>query len=320
MTGENQDVPDPLHQGFLVRRGKDIAKSLGAIAALLAGLALAGHALWDFRGEWPVWLLSDRLGETAAVPAPVDPPLSSGRRIYESRCVNCHGPSGHGDGPETADSRVRPPDLASASWRSSADREAVRRLIVQGKPGHAMPGLAGKSPAPEIDSLVDFVFYLEILDRLKLAGFQSEMGQSAPELYFWDASETDGSLEELRGKVILLAFWGTTCAPCLEELPRLEALADRYDKKGLVVLSLCVDEKNARTAQDVAARVAPRLPVYVERDTRARERFRLQGIPTAILIDRDGRMLGRSSGARQWTGTEVEKLLVACLEARAPNH
>ena len=71
------------------------------------------------------------------------------------------------------------------------------------------------------------------------------------------------------------------------------------------MLSVCVDETDARIAQDVAARHAPGLPVYVASDAAVvRKRFHVQRVPEALLVDRNGRMLGRFNGARQWTGSK----------------
>ena len=67
--------------------------------------------------------------EEAAITANDDSRPWHGRRVYEAHCMRCHGAEGHGDGPEMANSRQRPRDLASASWRSGADRDAVRRVI-----------------------------------------------------------------------------------------------------------------------------------------------------------------------------------------------
>ena len=169
-----------------------------------------------------------------------------------------------------------------------------------------------------LDKPVKNVLSREITDLLQAAGFNPCMGESAPRLLFRDAEGTVGSLDRLRGKVVLVAFWGTTCPPCIAELPELESLADRYDKSDLVVLPVCLNDTGAATAYDVAKRHAPRLPVYVDPEGSVHTRFEVRNLPQAVLIDREGRMLGRFYGASGWAGTAFERLLSAGLGLPSP--
>ena len=113
--------------------------------------------------------------------------------------------------------------------------------------------------------------------------------------------------------MVLIAFWSTTCGPCLIELPELEQIADQYEKNGLVVLPICVDGSDGGKARDFAARVAPRLKVYADSNGSARRDYHVQHLPQALLVDRAGRVLGRSFGNIGWTGKDVERLLCLCL-------
>ena len=117
---------------------------------------------------------------------------------------------------------------------------------------------------------------------------------------------------------MLVAFWGTTCPPCLEELPDLEALAGRYEQTDFVVLPVCVGETDARTVQEVGARYAPGLTVYVAPDDSVRERFGVRHLPQAVLVDREGRMLGRCYGGQRWKGQDFDRLLAACRRRTDP--
>ncbi len=182
-----------------------------------------------------------------------------------------------------------------------------------------MPGLAGAISADELDSLVDHVLTLEMNVLLANAGFSSHVSEITQPLSFRDVEGNDRSLDDVRGKVVLVAFWGTTCTPCLAELPELESLAGLDEKTDFVVLPVCVDETDIRTVREVAARCAPHLPVYVTADDSVRQRFQLSHLPQAILVDRAGRTLGRSDAANGWTRNEFEKLLSACLGS-APTH
>ncbi len=314
MSANDEKCSAPLRENLVVRRrGRELTKLFGALAVAIAGLALLCRSVWDFRDEWPSRTVPVDLNRRPGAPTSDDQPLAVGQRVYQARCVRCHGQEGHGDGPEMAKAQVRPRDLASASWHSKADRDAVRRVILNGTPDKSMPGWGGAIAAHELDSVVDYVFFLKISDLLVHAGIAPSLGQSAPPLVFRDVGGNIGTLDQLRGKVVLVAFWGTNCVPCIAELPSLESLVDRYKKTDLVVLPVCLDERNAQTARDVAARHAPNLLVYVDPSGAVPKLFDLQHLPQAVLFDREGRMLGRSYGARRWVTKQFEELMAACL-------
>jgi len=154
---------------------------------------------------------------------------------------------------------------------------------------------------------------LEINALAVRAGFAPAPGTTAPPVSFRDAAGVIGSLERFRGKFVLLAFWGTTCIPCMEELPGLEKLADRFRNTDLVILPLCLDEADPDTARGVAARVAPGLSVAVDADGSARRSYEVRALPQAVLIDREGRVVARSLGARKWDLKEMDELFCAAL-------
>jgi thiol-disulfide isomerase/thioredoxin len=181
-----------------------------------------------------------------------------------------------------------------------------------------MPGSAGVISATDLDAVVDYVLRLELTALVSRAGLYPGMDRSAPALCFLGEEGTTGCLEQLRGKVVLVAFWGTTCAPCLEELPKLEELAARYEKEKFAVLPLCIDDSSWERAREVAAGRAPHLRVFIDSDGSVRKNYLVPHLPHGILVDPIGRVLARSDGAIRWEGKEVGDLVEACLRARPP--
>lgn len=103
------------------------------------------------------------------------------------------------------------------------------------------------------------------------------------------------SLAEYRGKVVLLDFWATWCAPCLESLPLYDAWQKELGDEGFVVVAASVDEEDAPVA-DFAVKYAPNVTVLRDREGLAAERLGLPKMPTAFLIGRDGRLIERHAG------------------------
>ncbi len=96
----------------------------------------------------------------------------------------------------------------------------------------------------------------------------------------------------LRGKVVLVNFWSTSCPPCREEMPDLERLYQRFQAQGLVVLAISGDK-----ATDLGVYVAEQkisFPLLVDPDDKVKEQYRVVGIPKTFLYDREGRLAGQT--------------------------
>jgi peroxiredoxin/mono/diheme cytochrome c family protein len=290
------------------RRVRRAAKLIGAIGLVVAGCVLAYHSLWSFRDEWASMTANGPQNQREIAAEIAENTLVRGVPLYEAHCQRCHGADGHGDGSALTDARQRPRDLASASWRAGTDRAAVRRVIEDGTADKAMHGLTGVLTTGELDSIADYVFSLEISALVKKTGLSPGGGAFAPPVKFRDADGITGTLEQHRGRIVVIAFWGTSCVACRKELPELALLAKKFENAGLVVLPVCVDETSAKTASEVAASIAPDLRVYVDHDGSSLKAYKIHHMPQTFIIDREGRMLAWSIGFANWSGKQVEEL------------
>jgi thiol-disulfide isomerase/thioredoxin len=156
----------------------------------------------------------------------------------------------------------------------------------------------------------------DIVSLVKDAGFTPwPADRATPALAVRGVEGEDISLDRLRGKLILIVFWGTSCAPCLREFPDLERLAARFRGEGLQVVPVCADESDSDIVKRVAGECAPRLPVYVDPTGRAKLSYDVQAMPAASLIAPDGRCLGYAQGSIPWSAPEVDSLIRATLPA-----
>ncbi len=138
----------------------------------------------------------------------------------------------------------------------------------------------------------------------------------APAFVVHDLNGAEVSSDTFRGKTVLLDFWATWCQPCLDDLPKLTRLHNRYAEDGLVVLSLSIDEgeKAARKVKRTIKRRGAKHPVYHDATgTPAWESYQVRVVPTQFLVDSKGRIVAQWSGQTDLAAVEAEiaRLLAA---------
>lgn len=124
-------------------------------------------------------------------------------------------------------------------------------------------------------------------------------GSLAPgfELPRIDGTPGSLSLEQYKGRVVLLDFWATWCPPCRQMLPTMHDIAATYGPKGVVVLGVNADG-GPSSSEDVLSFLKEHPPAYpvVYDDGRASRAFRVQVLPTFAVLDRQGRVVWQTSG------------------------
>jgi thiol-disulfide isomerase/thioredoxin len=127
-----------------------------------------------------------------------------------------------------------------------------------------------------------------------------------PELRFTDGDGRSRTLAEFRGKDLLLNLWATWCVPCREEMPALDRLQARLGGSAFEVLALSIDRQGLPPVTAFYRELGLRtLGVYVDPSANAPRALRALGIPTTLLVDPEGREVGRAHGAKAWDVPEV---------------
>jgi len=128
-----------------------------------------------------------------------------------------------------------------------------------------------------------------------------ETPEPAAAVRFEDDRGQPRSLADFRGKIVLLNLWATWCAPCIKEIPALDRLAAALNGADFAVVAVSIDRKGIDVIQKLfAERDVQKLAMYVDRSGEALRTVRAMGLPTSLLIDREGREFGRAVGPAQW--------------------
>ena len=132
-------------------------------------------------------------------------------------------------------------------------------------------------------------------------------------------------LSELRGKVVLLDFWATWCTYCVKTMPRLNALHEKYKDRGLVIIGLNEFEGNVQGRpatraeeleffRDFKRKMKVPYDFAVAADARNDAPFGVAGLPTAVLVDRRGRVRFLTIGASEQEAELLKKMVVKLLD------
>jgi len=133
----------------------------------------------------------------------------------------------------------------------------------------------------------------------------------APDVAFRTRDGSEVTLQDFRGRVVLLNFWATWCAPCVEEMPTLDALEADLKDEGLSVLAISQDRGGLDTVQPFLRDEleVQELGIYLDPKGRLAQAFGLRGMPTTYLIDARGRVVGGMEGPADWNAPEVKALV-----------
>jgi thiol-disulfide isomerase/thioredoxin len=124
------------------------------------------------------------------------------------------------------------------------------------------------------------------------------------------------AMEKLRGRVVILDFWATWCAPCRLLAPRLSALRDRFGAQGLSVVGLTTEE--AEKAAVYAERIQMRYGVVIDKDGETSRAYGVTALPTMLIIDKKGVIRDAFIGYDPSSDARVEAEVKALLAEPGP--
>ncbi|EAR50794.1 thiol:disulfide interchange protein, putative [Oceanicola granulosus HTCC2516] len=153
-------------------------------------------------------------------------------------------------------------------------------------------------------------------DMKKLA-FHGEPIAAPDDVTFEANGGGDGQLADYEGKVLLLNFWATWCLPCREEMPELAALQEEFGGEDFEVVTVAT----GRNPPDAMARFfdeigVDNLPLHRDPRQGFARSMGVLGLPVTVLIDAEGREIGRLQGGADWGSDSARAIVEALLEDR----
>jgi len=130
------------------------------------------------------------------------------------------------------------------------------------------------------------------------------------DLSFLDVDKKQVNLDDYRGKLVLLNFWASWCAPCKEEMPSLDSLQSNKNLNNLQIFPINVGQDNEKKAKDFFEQLDIKtLNIYFDTTITLAKKFQLRGIPTTILINKDGYEFARIIGSIDFESQKFIKWL-----------
>ncbi|MBN9264163.1 MAG: TlpA family protein disulfide reductase [Hyphomicrobium sp.] len=170
----------------------------------------------------------------------------------------------------------------------------------EAKPSASLPTGPGRN-ALSVGQMASFVF--------------KSAPEDLPSAPFVDADGRERTLADWKGKVVLLNLWATWCAPCRKEMPGLDRLQAKLGSGKFEVVAVSVDRTGIDGARKFLEQVNARnLAVLADPNARMASTLKAIGLPATLLIDADGREIGRMVGPAEWDTPEAIALIRAALK------
>lgn len=130
----------------------------------------------------------------------------------------------------------------------------------------------------------------------------------APDFALQDMDDKQHSLKAYRGKVVLVNFWATWCPPCIREMPSLEKLYQKFRGQPFVLLAINQWEDEERVFEFMGQLATiPTFPILFDPQSKVSDAFGVQGLPSTYILDKQGRIVFRAKGGRDFDHAEIER-------------
>lgn len=153
-----------------------------------------------------------------------------------------------------------------------------------------------------------------------LSRYETVSPQEIPKISFTDKNGYPIDLSNFKGKIVLLNIWSLGCGPCIAEMPSLDNLAGMFPDEDFVIVPLNIDPLKSIAIVDFYNKSKFQyLTIYLDPYAKTKEALHWRGLPTTIILNREGKMIGRMVGATSWDSPEAIELIEALIKGKTPN-
>jgi thiol-disulfide isomerase/thioredoxin len=150
--------------------------------------------------------------------------------------------------------------------------------------------------------LIIFIFFISNVLATEMPNIKNLVLNKEPKIYdnviFLDSNEKLIKLDDYKGKLVILNFWATWCAPCKEEMPSLDNLKKNPNLDNLEIFPINVGKDNLDKSLKFFENLnIKNLNIYFDNKTTLAKDFSLRGVPTTLLFDREGKEFARIVGS-----------------------
>ena len=156
---------------------------------------------------------------------------------------------------------------------------------------------------------------VDLFTILRIQKFENEE-IPAPDFALKDLQGNLVVLKDLRGRVVFLNFWATWCPPCRVEMPSMERLYQELKDRGFVMLAVDMQE-NEKLVEAFISSLSLSFPALLDLDGDISFLYGIRGLPTTYIIDREGKIIGKAVGPRNWSSQESLQLFQSLLKKTA---
>lgn len=159
------------------------------------------------------------------------------------------------------------------------------------------------------------VFVVAVRQENEPIGKPFVLGDTIPSgIKFETIGGATRSFQEFRGRVVLLNYWASWCAPCIREMPSIFKIYDKLKERGFAVIAINMDENAQQGENFLRNKVGPApFEMYKGMDTRLQDLFPLEGLPFSALLDKEGKIVYAAPGEEDWSGEKMRKLIEGLL-------
>ena len=129
---------------------------------------------------------------------------------------------------------------------------------------------------------------------------------------FINLDKSEVSVNDFKGKRVLLNFWATYCIPCRIEMPALEKLSQKHQASNVAVVAISLDEGKEKAIQSLVKKMELTFPIALKGQP-AGDDYQVSVLPVTYIIGKQGELLARVVGDRDWASEEADQFVQAVL-------